>query len=86
MQKDLKTASDTTPPPNGTAFAEKASIFSHDYLKCNLFVVGLENPERHLTQKFYSTLASASTLLEDFLDYHGAKNNKNCYGNGKGIK
>jgi len=79
MQKDLKTAGDTAPPPNGTAFAEKASVFSHDYLKCSLFVAGPEKPEGHFTQKFYSTLASASTLLEDFLDYHGAKNNKNCY-------
>lgn len=79
MQKELKTAGDTAPPPNGTAFAEKAGVFSHDYLKCSLFVAGPEKPEGHFTQKFYSTLASASTLLEDFLDYHGAKNNKNCY-------
>jgi phosphotransferase system HPr-like phosphotransfer protein len=79
MQKELKPAGDTAPPPNEAAFAEKASIFSHDYLKCSLFVAGPEKPEGHFTQKFYSTLASASTLLEDFLDYHGAKNNKNCY-------
>jgi len=31
------------------------------------------------TQKLYSTLVSASMLLEDFLDFHGAKNNKNWY-------
>ena len=67
------------PAPNEAAFAEKASIFSRDYLKCSLFLAGPEKPEGHFTQKFYSTLASASTLLEDFLDYHGAKNNKNCY-------
>ena len=79
MQIDLKPVGDTAPPPNEAAFAEKASIFSHDYLKCCLFVAGPEKPEGHFTQKFYSTLASASTLLEDFLDYHGAKNNKNCY-------
>jgi phosphotransferase system HPr-like phosphotransfer protein len=79
MQIDLKPVGDTAPPPSEAAFAEKASIFSHDYLKCCLFVAGPEKPEGHFTQKFYSTLASASTLLEDFLDYHGAKNNKNCY-------
>ena len=76
MQKGLKPLGDNAPPPNEAAFAEKASIFSHDYLKCSLFVAGPEKPEGHFTQKFYSTLASASTLLEDFLDYHGAKTTK----------
>jgi len=79
MQQDQKCAGGTTLFPNNEAFAEKASIFSRDYLKCSLFLAGPEKQAGHFTQKFYSTLASASTLLEDFLDYHGAKNNKNCY-------
>jgi phosphotransferase system HPr-like phosphotransfer protein len=62
------------------SFAGKVGIFSHDYLKCCLYISETENPSQaHFSQKFYSTLASASTLLEDFLDYHGAKNNKNWY-------
>jgi phosphotransferase system HPr-like phosphotransfer protein len=79
MQNDLKSPDDSASTSNGAAFADKAHVFSHDFLKCNLFVAGSEKSEGHLTQKFFSTLASASTLLEDFLDYHGAKNNKNCY-------
>ena len=61
------------------SFAGKVGIFSHDYLKCVLHILGMELAEPRYPQKFYSTLASASTLLEDFLDYHGAKNNKNWY-------
>jgi len=62
------------------SFAGKVGIFSHDYLKSCLYISETENPSQaHFSQKFYSTLASASTLLEDFLDYHGAKNNKNWY-------
>jgi phosphotransferase system HPr-like phosphotransfer protein len=61
------------------SFAGKVVVFSQDFLKCALHI--LDMPADNLTrpQKFYSTLASASTLLEDFLDYHGAKNNKNWY-------
>jgi phosphotransferase system HPr-like phosphotransfer protein len=65
--------------PTGSKFSEKIGIFSHDYLKCTLYLAGLASAEVRFTQKFYSTLASSSTLLEDFLDYHGAKNNKNWY-------
>jgi len=61
------------------SFAEKVGIFSHDFLKCNLYIASIGEGDDHFTQKVYSTLASASTLLEDFLDYHGAKNNKNWY-------
>ena len=31
------------------------------------------------TKKFYSKLVASSHLVEDFLDFHGAKNNKNWY-------
>jgi phosphotransferase system HPr-like phosphotransfer protein len=63
----------------GATFSEKIGIFSHDFLKCTLYIVSLPPAEVRFTQKFYSSLASSSTLLEDFLDYHGAKNNKNWY-------
>jgi len=65
--------------PDPDSFDGKIGVFSYDFLKCSLYIVGTGHSEPHFTQKFYSTLASASTLVEDFLDYNGAKNNKNWY-------
>jgi phosphotransferase system HPr-like phosphotransfer protein len=64
------------------SFAEKARLFSHDYLKCCLYILDVDKSGKLgaiFTQKLYSTLVSTSMLLEDFLDFHGAKNNKNWY-------
>jgi phosphotransferase system HPr-like phosphotransfer protein len=61
------------------SFAEKVRIFSNDYLKCCIYISGVDQFEVAFTQKLYSTLVSASMLLEDFLDFHGAKNNQNWY-------
>ena len=61
------------------AFDKKVRIFSHDYLKCCLYIKGMNDPSREFTKKLYSKLISSSMMLEDFLDYHGAKNNKNWY-------
>jgi phosphotransferase system HPr-like phosphotransfer protein len=61
------------------SFAEKVQLFSHDYLKCCLYISDLQKPNIVFTQKLYSTLISTSMLLEDFMDFHGAKNNKNWY-------
>jgi len=63
----------------GGSFAEKVQLFSHDYLKCCLYISDLQKPNIVFSQKLYSTLVSTSMLLEDFLDFHGAKNNKNWY-------
>lgn len=60
-------------------FAEKVRIFSHDYLKCCVYISTVDRPAIAFSQKFYSTLISSSMLLEDFLDFHGAKNNENWY-------
>jgi phosphotransferase system HPr-like phosphotransfer protein len=60
-------------------FAEKVRIFSNDYLKCCIYISGVDQFKGVFTQKLYSTLVSTSMLLEDFLDFHGAKNNKNWY-------
>ena len=60
-------------------FAEKVRIFSNDYLKCCIYISGIDQLEVAFTQKLYSTLVSTSMLLEDFLDFHGAKNNQNLY-------
>jgi phosphotransferase system HPr-like phosphotransfer protein len=39
----------------------------------------MNDPEGQFTKKLYSKLISSSMLLEDFLDFHGAKNNKDWY-------
>ncbi|MDD2389252.1 MAG: HPr family phosphocarrier protein [Desulfobacterales bacterium] len=61
------------------AFTEKARCFSHDFLKCCICLSKCRDPRPLFTKKFYSTFVSASQLLEDFLDIHGAKNNRNWY-------
>lgn len=61
------------------SFAEKIGVFSYDYLKCCLSLLTDEDPKRFFVKKFILSFISSSQLLEDFLDYHGAKNNKNWY-------
>ncbi|MGD2098820.1 MAG: HPr family phosphocarrier protein [Desulfobacterales bacterium] len=61
------------------SFAEKVRIFSNDYLKCCFYISDADRSRSIFTQKLYSTLISTSMLLEDFLDFHGAKNNSNWY-------
>ncbi len=63
----------------GITFAEKVKVFSCDYLKCCLYIAGAEDPRLIFTKKLYSKIVSASLNLEDFLDFHGAKNNKEWY-------
>ena len=61
------------------SFAEKARIFSHDYLKVCKFITEHPSPEQIFSKKLYAGLIAASQLLEDFLDFHGAKNNTSWY-------
>ncbi len=61
------------------AFDKKVRIFSHDYLKCCRYITRIDDPRNEFTKKLYSKLISSSMLLEDFLDFHGAKNNKDWY-------
>ena len=61
------------------AFDKKVRIFSHDYLKCCRYISLMDDPHTEFTKKLYSKLISSSMLLEDFLDFHGAKNNKDWY-------
>jgi phosphotransferase system HPr-like phosphotransfer protein len=60
-------------------FSEKARIFSHDLLKCCVYIAQIKTPREAFTKKLYSKLISTSQLVEDFLDFHGAKNNSNWY-------
>ncbi len=58
------------------SFREKAKLFSFEYLKCLMSVTEVESEAYLFTKKLYSKLITASHLLEDFLDFHGAKNNR----------
>ena len=58
------------------SFAEKVHIFSDDYLKCCSYIGKIQAPQNFFTKKLYSKLIGTSLVLEDFLDFHGAKNNE----------
>ncbi len=60
-------------------FGEKVRFYSSDYLKAFLYLARQESPENLFTKSFFSKLITTSHLLEDFLDFHGAKNNSNWY-------
>lgn len=66
---------------NPDPFIEKVNLFSVDYLKYCQYLLGSGSPrEGHeLTKKLYTGLVGTSQLLEDCLDFHGAKNNKDWY-------
>ncbi len=61
------------------SFVEKVRIFTHDYLKYCIFLSEKDSETHVSNKKLYSSLISTSQLLEDFLDFHGAKNNKDWY-------
>lgn len=61
------------------SFAEKVRVFSHDYLKCCKYIARFDSPKYLFTKKLFSTLIGSSQVLEDFLDFHGAKNNSDWY-------
>ena len=76
----MKTGPDATPsPPADISFAEKVSLFSSDYLKCCVYLSQRTLPAQAFTKKLYSKLVGTSQVLEDFLDFHGAKNNADWY-------
>ena len=61
------------------SFAEKVRLFSHDYLKCCIYLSKGSSPAHAFTKKLYSELVSTSQVLEDCLDFHGAKNSTAWY-------
>ncbi|MFH2099683.1 MAG: HPr family phosphocarrier protein [Pseudomonadota bacterium] len=60
-------------------FREKAAIFSHEYLMCCAYILSVTPSRYTYTKKLYSKLIGTSSLLEDLLDFHGAKNNRSWY-------
>ncbi len=61
------------------SFGEKVRIFSHDYLKFCVYILDSGATGNVFTKKYYASMIYSSQLLEDFLDFHGAKNNRNWY-------
>lgn len=61
------------------SFSDKVRRFSYDYLRCCLYVAGFTSSKHLFTKMLFAKLISTSQVLEDFLDYHGAKNNTNWY-------
>lgn len=61
------------------SFAEKVRIFSYDYLKCCVYLDSQSLSLHAFTKKLYKKLSGTSQVLEDFLDFHGAKNNVDWY-------
>jgi len=61
------------------SFAEKVRIFSHDYLKCFIYISNFDSSKYLFTKVLFSKLIGTSQVLEDFLDFHGAKNSKSWY-------
>jgi hypothetical protein len=60
-------------------FREKVNLFSNDYLKYCLYISSHDAGEQVFSKKLYANLIATSQLLEDFLDFHGAKNNTDWY-------
>ncbi|PIE71611.1 MAG: phosphotransferase [Deltaproteobacteria bacterium] len=67
------------PEVRDISFVRKIEIYSSGYLKCCRYVCGLSQLEHGFTKKFFSTFIATSHLVEDFLDYHGAKNNSRWF-------
>lgn len=61
------------------SYTEKVRIYSYDYLKSCKYLSRIDNTQQFFTKKLFSRLIASSQLLEDFLDFHGAKNNRDWY-------
>ena len=61
------------------SFPGKAIHLSHHYLMYCTYISRDDVPRDTFTKKLYSELIATSQVLEDFLDFHGAKNNNNWY-------
>ena len=65
--------------PGEILFQKKAEIFSNDLLKCCFYMMEGDEKEYTLTKMIYSKLIHLSQILEDFLDFHGAKNSSKWF-------
>jgi phosphotransferase system HPr-like phosphotransfer protein len=61
------------------SFQEKVRIFSYDYLKSCRYITVHRMNGGLFTKLLYSQLIESSQVLEDFLDFHGAKHNEQWF-------
>jgi phosphotransferase system HPr-like phosphotransfer protein len=61
------------------SFQEKVRIFSYDYLKSCRYIAVNRTTEGLFTKRLYSQLIATSQVLEDFLDFHGAKHSEQWF-------
>lgn len=64
---------------NKDTFTKKVQAFANDYLRVCRYIVKVQNLDEVFPQKLVGGLASEALLLEEFLDWHGAKNNNKWY-------
>ncbi len=60
-------------------FVDKVNFFSEDFLKLCSYLHETEPSRKTFTKILYAQMVSSSKLLEDFLDFHGAKNSSEWY-------
>lgn len=60
-------------------FAKKVQLFSHSLLKCCIYLSTSDASAAPFPKILFSKLITASKLMEDFLDFNGAKNNKQWF-------
>jgi phosphotransferase system HPr-like phosphotransfer protein len=72
---------DGEPQTEYRTFREKAGLFSRDYIRCCRFLLDPRSAAhgQGFTKKLYSELIGTSLVLEDFLDFHGAKYNQEWF-------
>jgi hypothetical protein len=63
----------------GVSFVDKVNFFSKDFLKLCAYLHESEPSRETFTKKLYAQMVSSSKLLEDFLDFHGAKKSSEWY-------
>lgn len=69
----------TTKYFDNMSFTEKAKIFSEEYLKTCIYISNVDVSDFIFTEKLHFNLIGSSQILEDFLDFHGARNNETWY-------
>ncbi len=61
------------------SFSGRVKIFTHDYLCYCKYLADERSTYGVISKRLYAALIANSQLLEDFLDFHGAKNNTDWY-------
>ena len=65
--------------PQCLDFVEKINFFSREFLKLCTYLHEGQPARETFTKRLYALMVSSSKLLEDFLDFHGAKNSSEWY-------